>query len=77
MSDTLGKIKADGYGLDGHCVDGCRAWYNFNLDKLIADLGPDWVLPEFVPEFPCPDCGGRLKFYLVGYPTTPGLRGLS
>jgi hypothetical protein len=28
-------------------------------------------LPEFVPEFTCPDCGGKLKFYLVGYPTTP------
>jgi hypothetical protein len=75
MSDlTLGKIKAAGNGLDGHCVtEGCRTWFGFDLDKLIVDLGPDWVLPEFVPEFTCTECGGPLKFYLVGYPPGAGV----
>jgi len=70
---TLGGIKERGMGLDGCCVtETCRAWYGFDLDRLIRDLGPDWVLPEFVPEFTCTSCGGRLKFYLVGYPPPPG-----
>jgi hypothetical protein len=25
-----------------------------------------------VPEFTCAECGGPLKFYLVGYPPAPG-----
>jgi hypothetical protein len=41
MSDLkLARSMRPGNGLNGHCVtDGCRAWFDFNLHKLITDRG--------------------------------------
>ena len=37
---TLGAIKQAGLVLEGHCQgEGCRRFFNFNLDELIARAG--------------------------------------
>jgi len=63
---TLGAIKARGFQLEGQCLDpGCGWFAIFDLDGLIEAAGPDYVMPELIPDVPCQLCGGRLKFVLA------------
>jgi hypothetical protein len=63
---TLGAIKARGLKLEGQCVaPGCGWFARFDLDSLIEAAGPDYVMPELIPDVPCELCGGRLKFVLA------------
>ncbi|HWI26884.1 MAG TPA: hypothetical protein VN668_07925 [Stellaceae bacterium] len=80
--DTLGKLRADGFGLFGCCHD-CDALYrkgdphpiggNFDidLDKLIAERGPDATCIRMVTP-PCPRCGSRRTGYRITAPTKIG-----
>ena len=62
---TLGAIKARGLDLAGKCSQaGCGGFASFDLDGLIEAAGPEYVMPELIPEVSCPLCGGRLKFVL-------------
>jgi hypothetical protein len=63
---TLGAIKAGGFQLEGKCVaPGCGWFARFDVDGLIEAAGPDYVMPELIPDVPCQLCGGRLKFVLA------------
>jgi len=63
---TLGAIKARGFHLEGQCVaEGCGWFAIFDLDRLIDAAGPDYVMPELIPDVDCQLCGGRLKFVLA------------
>jgi len=63
---TLGAIKARGFHLEGQCVaPGCGWFAIFDLDGLIDAAGPDYVMPELIPDVNCQLCGGRLKFVLA------------
>jgi hypothetical protein len=69
--DTLGKLRARGYGLWGSCLD-CAALYrkdvpaeerisssfDIDLDELIAERGADASCIRMAPVL-CPGCGGR------------------
>jgi hypothetical protein len=66
---ALGAIKERNLALDGYCqTEGCGRFYVFNVDKLIASAGPDYVVPEILPGFECMECGGTLKFKLAMMP---------
>jgi len=62
---TLGAIKARGLALEGQCREpGCDWFVTFDIDGLIELAGPDYVMPELIPDVRCQSCGGRLKFML-------------
>jgi hypothetical protein len=66
---TLGAIKERGLALEGYCeTQGCRRFYVFNVDNLIASAGPDYMVPDIVPGILCQACGGDLKFMLAMVP---------
>ena len=66
---TLGQIKASNLTLEGYCqTEGCGHFFAFDLDALIARAGPDFAVPEFIPDMNCLQCGGRLKVYLAAIP---------
>jgi hypothetical protein len=66
---TLGAIKRRNLGLEGYCVTkGCGHFYAFNVDQLIASVGPDYLVPEIVPGMICTACGGALEFKLAMMP---------
>jgi hypothetical protein len=70
---TLAAIKARGFQLEGQCVaPGCGWFAIFDLDGLIEAAGPDYVMPELIPDVPCQLCGGRLKFVLAVLQGGPG-----
>jgi hypothetical protein len=61
MSDwTLGAVKSMNLSLEGKC-QGCPHFYVFDVDALIARNGADALLPDFIPNMVCSECGGRLK----------------
>src|SRR5205809_552069 len=63
---TLGAIKQRNLALEGYCQsDGCGNFYTFNLDRLIASAGPDYLVPEILPGITCSACGGALKIKLA------------
>jgi hypothetical protein len=62
---TLAAIKQHNLTVDGHCeTPGCGHFWEFNLDKLIAIAGPDYLMPEIIPGMRCSACGGALRFKL-------------
>jgi len=70
---TLGSIKARGLTLEGHCQGkDCGFFATFDLDRLIANAGADYRVPEFVPGIECPECGGALKAVLAALPPGDG-----
>ena len=60
MSDwTLGAIKARNMEIVALCEQaGCRHLFVFNLDQLIAGVGPDFALDD-IPSMACPQCAER------------------
>ena len=66
---TLGAIKERNLALKGYCVTkGCGHFLVFNVDKLIASAGADYLVPEFIPGMVCTACGGALAFKLAMMP---------
>lgn len=66
---TLTAIKARNLSLEGYCqTEGCKHFFVFELDRLIAIAGPDYVVPDFIPDMVCTECGGRLKTALAMAP---------
>jgi hypothetical protein len=62
---TLGGIRKHGMQLEGACqTAGCGRFVVFDLDKLIAQVGEDYPLPEG-SGMACEHCGGELKFQLA------------
>ena len=70
MSDwTLAAINANNLSLEAYCqTEGCRHFFVFDVDRLIALAGPDYVMPEIIPEMVCTECGGALKTALAMMP---------
>jgi hypothetical protein len=63
---TLGAIKNRRLALEGYCqTEGCDRFYVFDVDRLIASAGPEYVVPEILPGMKCTECGGALKFKLA------------
>jgi hypothetical protein len=58
MSDwTLGAVKARNMEIVALCeVESCRYMIVFDLDALIAGVGPDYPLDD-IPAMDCPRCG--------------------
>ena len=44
----------------------------FDLDHLIARVGPDYIIPEIIPNMVCTECGGELKTALAMTPPAAG-----
>ena len=66
---TLGAIKAQNLSLEGYCqTAGCGRFYAFDVDDLIASVGPGYVVPEILPTIECSACGGALKSKLAMLP---------
>jgi len=68
MSDwTLGAVKARNMEIVALCeAESCRHMFSFDLDALIAGVGPDYRLAD-IPPLACPKCGAspltlRLSF---------------
>jgi len=60
---TLGQVRALNLQLEARCrAPGCNWFCTFDLDRLIADFGPEHALPAGDPALPCQRCGGELKF---------------
>ena len=63
---TLAAIKERNLALEGYCEKpGCGYFSVFNVDALIATVGPDYLVPEILPGAECPACGGKLLFKLA------------
>ena len=63
---TLGAIKKRNLVLEGYCQsDGCGNFFVFNVDRLIASAGADYLVPEILPGITCSVCGGVLKAKLA------------
>ncbi len=66
---TLRAIKQRNLVLEGYCQsDGCKNFYVFDIDGLIASAGPDYLVPEILPGITCTACGGALKAKLAMMP---------
>jgi len=70
MTDwTLAAIKARNLALEGYCqTAGCKHFFVFDLDRLIAVAGPDYIVPDVIPDMVCTECGGPLKTALAMMP---------
>ena len=63
---TLGGVRKHGMRLEAACkTPGCGQFVVFDLDRLIAQLGDDYPLPESGPGMTCEHCGGEMKFQLA------------
>jgi hypothetical protein len=63
---TLGGIRKHGMRLEAACTTaGCGQFVVFDLDKLIAQVGEDYPLPDGGPGMSCERCGAELKFQLA------------
>ncbi len=69
MSDwTLGSAKAQHLALEAHCeAEGCRRFYRFDLDGLIDEAGPEFLIDD-IPPLTCAACNGPLKIVLASIP---------
>jgi len=58
MSDwTLGAVKSRNMEIVALCeAESCRHMFVFDLDALIAGVGPDYALDD-IPVMDCPRCG--------------------
>ena len=67
---TLGAIRERGLRLEAVCrTPGCGWFGTFDVDQLIAGLGPDYELPEHGPGLTCQKCGGdEVRFQLAMVP---------
>ena len=62
---TLGAIREHGMRLEAACkTAGCGRFVVFDLDKLIAQVGEDYALPDG-PGMACEHCGAELTFQLA------------
>jgi hypothetical protein len=70
MTDwTLAAIKANNLVLEAYCqTEGCKHFFVFDLDRLIEIAGPDYMIPEIIPDMVCTECGGELKSALAMMP---------
>jgi hypothetical protein len=70
MTDwTLASIKSRNLALEGYCqTEGCKRFFTFDLDRLIGLAGPDYIVPDFIPDMVCTECGGPLKTMLAMAP---------
>ncbi len=66
---TLGAIKKRNMALEGYCeTEACGQFYAFDVNRLIEDFGAEYLVPEYLPDITCSECGGRLKFKLAMVP---------
>jgi hypothetical protein len=66
---TLGDIRQMNLQLEAYCqTPGCGWFATFDLDKLIDECGPDYVLPDDGPGMPCQKCGGEHLKFKLAYP---------
>lgn len=62
---TLGAIRKHGMRLEAACkAAGCGQFVVFDLDRLIAQVGEDYALPDG-PGMTCERCGAELTFQLA------------
>jgi hypothetical protein len=65
---TLAAVKARNLSLEAYCQnDGCKRFYAFDLDQLIAGVGADYAVSD-IPPMTCEACGGALKIMLAAVP---------
>ena len=70
---TLLAIKQRNLVLEGYCQnDGCGHFYVFDVDRLIASVGPEYLVPEILPDIACTACGGALRAKLAMMPPGAG-----
>ncbi|MGE0503140.1 MAG: hypothetical protein AB7I79_20575 [Rhizobiaceae bacterium] len=63
---TLAAIRERGLELEAACrTPGCGRFVMFDLETLIARVGPDYLLPADGPGLACEGCGGPLEFQLA------------
>jgi hypothetical protein len=66
---TLAAIKANNLSLEAYCqTRDCKHFFVFDLDRLIEIVGPDYAVPEIIPDMACTECGGHLKTALAMMP---------
>jgi hypothetical protein len=81
--DTLGKLRAHGYTLEGYCNPCMRlyrkappdepqppSFFKLSLDELIAEHGADQAIAT-MPDVACPYCGSRETGAIVQAPQKP------
>ncbi len=67
---TLAAIKAKNLMLEAYCqTEDCRHFFVFDLDRLIEIAGPNYMIPEIIPDMVCTECGGELKSALAMMPS--------
>jgi hypothetical protein len=63
---TLAAVKANNLSLEAYCqTEGCKHFFVFDLDRLIAIAGAEYVVPDIIPDMACTECGGPLKTALA------------
>jgi hypothetical protein len=63
---TLGAIRERGMRLEAACkTAGCGQFVVFDLERLIAQIGSDYALPDGGAGMTCEKCGADLKFQLA------------
>ncbi|MGH6736641.1 MAG: hypothetical protein ACRECX_11270 [Methyloceanibacter sp.] len=69
MSDwTFRAVKARNMALEAYCQNAaCRRFSVFDLDRLIAALGPDYLVSD-IPQLACEACGGPMEIKLALVP---------
>jgi uncharacterized SAM-dependent methyltransferase len=72
MSDwTFGALKARNMALEAYCQNpSCRRFYVFDLDNLIAEMGPDYLVSD-IPQLDCQACGSPMEIKLAFVPPEP------
>ena len=66
MTDwTLGAVEKRNMLLEAHCqTESCRRFFTFDLAKLIASVGADFLVSD-IPKMSCEVCGGPLEIKLA------------
>ena len=65
---TFGAVKDRNMALEAYCRnEACRRFYVFDLDLLIASLGPDYLVSD-IPHLDCEACGGAMEIKLALVP---------
>ena len=68
---TLAGVKARNLELEAYCqAEGCKRFYTFDLESLIAGVGPDYAVSD-IPQMTCAACAGPLKIMLAAVPPEP------
>jgi hypothetical protein len=67
---TLAQMRTHGTRVAQACTTSdCRRWVDLDIEKLIAELGPEHMLWDRRP--PCPLCDGKTHFMASPGPSTP------